>query len=82
MTAKNITVRYFARFRDLAGCDQESVQTTASKTADLFAELSARFAIEEPMAHCKIAVNDTLADWQHRLEDGDTVLLFPPVAGG
>jgi molybdopterin converting factor small subunit len=34
------------------------------------------------MASVKVAINDEFADWQHKLQDGDTVVFIPPVAGG
>ncbi len=82
MSESTITVRYFAKFRDLAGTAEESVTTTAQTTAELFAELGNRLGIEEPVAHCKVAINDELVDWQAAVESGDVILLFPPVAGG
>ncbi|MEO1035762.1 MAG: MoaD/ThiS family protein [Pseudomonadota bacterium] len=82
MTEKNLTVRYFAYFRDLAGTSEERVALAAATTGDLFDALRERLSFDEPRQHCKVAVNDVLTDWQHSLADGDTVLLFPPVAGG
>jgi MoaD family protein len=79
---KKITVRYFALFRENAGIDQEVVESSASTAAELFASLVARHGSREPLGHCKVAINDEMADWEDALEDGDTVLLFPPVAGG
>jgi molybdopterin converting factor small subunit len=29
-----------------------------------------------------VAINDHMTDWDAPVSDGDTVLLFPPVAGG
>lgn len=80
--SKSITVRYFAGFREHAGLDEETVSVEAATTGDLFVQLKHRHGSTEPLGHCKVAVNDEMADWDAPLSDGDTVLLFPPVAGG
>ncbi len=80
--SKSITVRYFALFREHAGVDQETIESDAATAADVFAELKHRHGSSEPLGHCKVAINDEMADWESPVSDGDTVLLFPPVAGG
>lgn len=80
--AKSIRVRYFAMFRENAGIDEETLQSDAATTGELFASLKDRHGSSEPLGHCKVAVNDEMVDWDTPLKDGDTVLLFPPVAGG
>ena len=82
MTAKTLTVRYFALFRENTGVEEEAVQSEATTAAELFEELRDRHGSPEPYGHCKVAINDEMADWNDTLADGDTVLLFPPVAGG
>lgn len=79
---KKITVRYFAGFREHAGLDEETLEVDAATAGDLFRELRHRHGSSEPQGHCKVAVNEEMADWEAELRDGDTVLLFPPVAGG
>jgi molybdopterin synthase sulfur carrier subunit len=79
---KTITVRYFAMFREHAGLDEETVTLDAETTADVFVATRHRHGSSEPNGHCKVAVNDIMADWDSPVGDGDTVLLFPPVAGG
>ena len=79
---KTVTVRYFAGFREHAGTAEESVAVNSSTAAALFAELQHRHGSGEPSGHCKVAINDEMADWNDTVNDGDTVLLFPPVAGG
>ncbi len=79
---KQLTVRYFAAFRERAGRAEETVDTEADTAADLFEALRDRHGSAEPLGHCKVAINDEMADWSTPLKDGDTVLLFPPVAGG
>ena len=80
--SKTLTIRYFALFRENAGIDQETIESDAGTAADVFAELAHRHGSSEPLGHCKVAINDEMADWNSPLNDGDTVLLFPPVAGG
>lgn len=80
--SKKITVRYFAGFREHAGVGEEVVELEAGTAADVYAGLRHRHGSSEPRGHCKVAINDEMADWNSPVKDGDTVLLFPPVAGG
>lgn len=80
--AKRITVRYFACFREHAGVDGETLAVDAVTARDVFEALRSRHGSPEPLGHCKVAVNDEMVGWDAPVRDGDTVLLFPPVAGG
>jgi len=77
-----VTVRYFAAFREQAGCDQELIETDHAKAGDLFLELAQRHGFTDPTSRCKVAINDEITSWDATLKDGDRVLFFPPVAGG
>ncbi len=79
---KTITVCYFAMFREHAGVAEETLSLDVTTAADVFEQTRDRHGSAEPNGHCKVAVNDRLADWDTPVSDGDTVLLFPPVAGG
>ena len=79
---KTITVRYFAIFREHAGSGAEQLQLDAETALDVFELTRARHGSREPVGHCKVAINDEMADWDSVVQDGDIVLLFPPVAGG
>ena len=79
---KTITVRYFAMFREHAGVAEETLSLDAKTAHDVFECTRARHGSAEPNGHCKVAINDHMADWDTPVKDGDTVLLFPPVAGG
>ncbi|MDH4107016.1 MAG: MoaD/ThiS family protein [Gammaproteobacteria bacterium] len=80
--SKTIEVRYFALFRENAGVDRESVTSDAATASELFAELRDRHGSTEPLGHCKVAINDEMVGWDAPIQDGDSILLFPPVAGG
>ncbi|MCH8117033.1 MAG: MoaD/ThiS family protein [Proteobacteria bacterium] len=79
---KTITVRYFAMFREHAGVAEETLTLDVGTAADIFECTKERHGSAEPAGHCKVAINDEMADWSAVVSDGDTVLLFPPVAGG
>ncbi len=79
---KTITVRYFAMFREHAGVSEETLQLEVATAADVFVATRARHGSTEPQGHCKVAINDVMAKWDAAVTDGDTILLFPPVAGG
>lgn len=79
---KTITVRYFALFRERAGVGEERLKTAATTARDVFEATRDRHRCPEPLGHCKVAINDEMADWDSPVADGDVVLLFPPVAGG
>ena len=79
---KRITVRYFAMFREHAGVGEETLELDAVTARDVFEATRDRHGSEEPNGHCKVAINDHMAAWDSPVNDGDVVLLFPPVAGG
>ena len=77
-----VTAKYFAVFREQAGRDGEVLSTDATTAGELFAEIASRHGFADPMARCKVAINDELAEWEAAIAEGDVVLFFPPVAGG
>jgi len=77
-----VTARYFAAFRDQAGCESEVLRTQAATAGQLYSELASAHGFADTMNRCKVAVNDEFAGWDTPLSEGDTVLFFPPVAGG
>jgi molybdopterin converting factor small subunit len=77
-----VTVRYFAAFREAAGTESETLDTTATTPAELFAECQSRHAGLQRFGASLVAVNDLMSDWNAALSEADEVLFFPPVAGG
>ena len=78
----DVTARYFAVFRERAGCETEAVSTSSRTAAELFGEVAERHGFADARERCKVAVNGALAGWESALKNGDEVLFFPPVAGG
>ncbi|MDX1572140.1 MAG: MoaD/ThiS family protein [Xanthomonadales bacterium] len=79
---KTIRIRYFAAYREAVGTSAEEIATAAGTAAELFEELAHRHPDLERFPGMRVAVNDELVEWGAALRDRDTVLLFPPVAGG
>ena len=79
---KDVSIRYFAAFREAAGTEYEQVQTSAVSPSELFGECAARHDRLQKFSAALVAINDDMCDWNAVLKDGDEVLFFPPVAGG
>jgi molybdopterin converting factor small subunit len=77
-----VTVRWFAAYRELTGIESETLETTANSPAELFDEMTSRHAALGGRESALVAINDEMADWGAPLTAGDHVLFFPPVAGG
>jgi len=78
----NIRVRYFALFREQAGCGVESVEWSGGTAAELFQLMTEKHPLLHNQAAALVAINDEMSDWASTLNEGDEILFFPPVAGG
>ena len=77
-----ITLQYYAQLREQAQLGNEQIDTSATTLRDLYAELRARHGFSLSADVLKVAVNAQFSDWGRALQDGDTVVFIPPVAGG
>ena len=79
-----VTVRLFARLRDLAGAGEMVRDVTAPATvhtvwASLVADLPSLREYEKAMS---VAVNAEYARMSAPVSDGDEIAFLPPVSGG
>jgi len=77
-----VGVRYFALFREQAGCESETVDWPGGTAAELFQMMSDKHPALQSQAAALVAINDEMSTWETTLHEDDEVLFFPPVAGG
>ena len=79
----NITVKFFARYREALGVDSQKVEGDFATVDDVRALLAAREGFDvlrEQNLMC--ARNEALCQLDEPLVDGDEVAFFPTVTGG
>ena len=79
-----VTVRLFARLRDIAGTGELTLELPAGATAGVLWEALARDHAELSSYRDAVstAVNAEYSKMSHPLTDGDEVAFLPPVSGG
>ncbi|HET7617281.1 MAG TPA: molybdopterin converting factor subunit 1 [Vicinamibacterales bacterium] len=80
----HVSIRLFARLRELAGADEIEQTLPAPATAqDAWDALARERPALAPYARTiSCAVNETYARLTTPLKDGDVVAFLPPVSGG
>jgi len=79
-----VTVKFFARMRDLVGSgSMERQLAEAATVADLVADLHQTFPqLAQAAPRTIVTVNREFAQTTDQLAEGDEVAFFPPVSGG
>ena len=81
-----IKILYFAWVRERIGEASESIETEATTVAELIAELrqkESRYDMAfSDLSALRVAVDQTLTDFNHPLAEAKEVALFPPMTGG
>jgi len=79
-----VRARLFARLREQAGTENETLELPAGSTlADVYEALRERHhALEGDRKAVRAALNQEFKDWTTEVADGDEVAFIPPVSGG
>jgi molybdopterin synthase catalytic subunit len=79
-----VKVRLFARLREQAGTETETLELAAGSTlADVYEALRLNHSALEPdRTAVRAALNQEFKDWSTSVADGDEVVFIPPVSGG
>lgn len=79
-----VSVRFFARYAELAGCDSSAVSvSTPATVADVIAKVRDLFPGTQAMpARPLAALNRRQVKLDAPVGDGDEVALLPPISGG
>ena len=75
-------IEYYASLREARGLSRESLQSDASTPGGLYESLRAEHSFRLRADQLRVVVNEEFAAWDAPLQDGDTVVFIPPVAGG
>jgi molybdopterin converting factor small subunit len=79
---KKIRISYYALLRQERGLAEETITSEATTVRELYQELKARHTFKLSEAQIKASINSKIASWDTPINEGDNVLLIPPVAGG
>ncbi len=84
MEQMNVTIRYFALFREQAGREMETaVYDRGEITArEVYADVKERNGFSLESAYVRPAINGAYVSWDTPLSSGDEVVFIPPVSGG
>lgn len=77
-----IQVRYFAVLRDRRGLASETIKTGATTTGQLVKQLTVEHQLGLPEALIRVAKGSEFVEHDCEIQDGDQLVLIPPVAGG
>ena len=77
-----IKIKYFAALREQAGMSEETLETSSSTANELLLEVKEKHGLKLSTKHLKVAVNEEYKPFSTLLNENDTVVFIPPVAGG
>ncbi len=75
-------LQYFSFFCDLCGKSSESLDSSAQNANELYKEIQEKYKFNRDPKNFRVAINDEFSEWDTPLNNGDTIVFIPPVAGG
>lgn len=78
----NITIRYFALFRDHTGESSEQLTFYGKTVLELYEQMDMKYSFPIGQEEVRFAVNDKYVSPSTTLSDGDSVVFISPIAGG
>lgn len=79
----NVSVRFWGVARRLAGADQRDLLLApGADVADLISALHGDAGLAAELDRCAFAIGSELIPRSRVLDDGDEVMVLPPVSGG
>ena len=73
---------YCGLLADRRGLAEERLSHPATTAAELYDSLAAAHHLGLARTDLWVAVNDVIVPWNHPLNDGDLIVLLPPMSGG
>lgn len=80
--AKTVHIQYYAVLREQRGASAETLSTSATTALELYRELQSRHNFHLTPEYLRVVINTEFRDWETPIQDEDTVVFIPPVAGG
>ncbi len=68
--------------REEIGLNNETIKTNSNTVSELYNEIKNIHNFSIDKKNLKIAINNYFAEWNEDIQDNDTVIFIPPVAGG
>lgn len=79
----NITIKYFAIFRDITQRADESIEISSEQTIEqIFDQLNAKYQFGVKKEIIRYACNNSYVSQDHRAKGGDVIAFIYPIAGG
>ena len=78
-----LKLKYFAILREQRGLNEETIEAPEPTTpAAVYSRLKESHGFTLNENQLRVAVNDTFVGWDTSLNDQDSLVFIPPVAGG
>lgn len=79
---KTLHIEYYAALREARGQSAETLTSPAETPAALYDTLREAHAFRLRQDQLRVVVNEQFVAWDCPLNEGDTIVFIPPVAGG